>query len=297
MKVVLAGASGLIGTAVASGLRADGHAVLRLVRRAPAGGDEAHWNPGTGEIDLRAMAGSDAVVNLAGENVGAGRWTVGRREALMRSRVDATRTLVNAIERSAQRPRVLVNASAVGFYGDRGDEILTETAAMGRGFLPEVTWAWETHAQRAELCGVRTLRLRFGVVLAREGGALARMVPAFRFGLGGPLGSGRQWMSWVTLTDAVRAIRFCLESAGASGAVNVVAPNPVTNGEFSLSLGRALHRPAFLPVPAWVLRALVGRGMADEALLASTRAQPQALLAGGFIFRHPTLAEAWPGLL
>jgi uncharacterized protein (TIGR01777 family) len=297
MKIVIAGASGLIGQALAAALRERGDQVLRLVRRPAAAADEIQWDPAAGKIDGGRLAGCDAIVNLAGENIAGGRWTARRRERIFRSRVEATRTLVQAIGAMARRPAVLVNASAVGFYGDRGDERLAETSAIGHGFLPEVTLAWETHAEGAKRFGVRTVLARFGVVLATEGGALAKMLPAFRFGLGGPLGNGRQWMSWIALEDAVAALVGAIDRAEWAGAVNVVAPGPVTNAEFTRALGAALRRPAFLPVPAFVLRLLFGQGLADEALLGSTRAEPRVLTAAGFRFRHPELAGALAAIL
>lgn len=297
MKIIIAGASGLVGTALVSALRAEGHTVLRLVRRTARGADEIAWDPARGEIERERVSGVDAIVNLAGENIGAGRWTAARRERILRSRIDATRTLVAAVLGAAVKPAVFVNASAVGFYGNRADEVLTEESSRGSGFLPEVCAAWEGAASRVEQVGVRTVMLRFGVVLAAAGGALAKMLPLFRFGLGGPLGSGRQWMSWISLEDAVGAIRHALRDERCRGAVNVVAPGSVTNAEFTRELARALHRPAFLPAPAWGLRLVLGKPMADEALLASTRAEPRALSRLGYAFRHPTLRVAFQSVL
>ena len=297
MKIVIAGASGLVGTALVAALQRDGHVVHRLVRRAAKAADEIAWDPARGEIDRGRMAGVDAVVNLAGENLGAGRWTQARRGRILRSRIDATRTLVAAMLGVTQRPAVFLSASAVGFYGDRGDDTLTEASGRGRGFLAEVCQAWEGAAQRVEEAGVRTVRLRFGVVLAADGGALAKMLPLFRLGLGGPLGSGRQWMSWVSLEDAIGAIRHALGDDRCRGPVNIVAPGAVTNAEFTRELARALHRPALLPAPAWGLRLVLGRAMADEALLASTRAEPAELSRLGYAFRHPTIGVAFESVL
>lgn len=291
MKIVVAGASGLVGSALVPVLRAAGHDVHRLVRRAATAPDEITWDPAAGTIDDARFAGAEAVVNLAGENVGAGRWTERRREGILRSRVDATRTLVRAIERSPRRAGILINASAVGFYGDTADAEVSESASAGKGFLPEVCVAWEREADVAVALGVRVARLRFGVVLAARGGALAKMLPVFRLGLGGRVGSGRQWMSWVSLDDAVRAIGHALVDPRCTGPVNAVAPEPVTNAEFSRALGRALRRPAIVPVPAWALRAIFGR-MANETLLASQRAVPARLRETGFVFRHPTITAA-----
>lgn len=292
MTIVVAGASGLIGTALVAHLRQAGHDVRRLVRRAVAAPGEFAWDPEAGTLDVRALAGAQAIINLAGENVAGGRWTPARRERIMRSRTDATRTIVAALGGIATRPEVLINASAVGFYGERGDDVMTEASPMGRGFLPEVVWAWETHADSAAGLGVRVVKLRLGVVLARGGGALEKMLPAFRLGVGGKLGSGRQWMSWVALEDVLGAIDHALSNPGLSGPVNLVAPHAVTNAEFTRELGRVLRRPVVLPVPALALRVLFGRGLADEALLGSTRVRPEALLRTGYRFRFPELAGA-----
>ena len=296
MKIVIAGASGLVGTALVPALRAAGHEVYRLVRRAARSSDEIAWSPAEGKMDEVRFSGAEAVINLAGENVGAGRWTARRRELILRSRVDATRALVEAMGRMKRKPAVLLNASAVGFYGDRGAEVLTEASASGRGFLPDVCRVWESGAAAASAIGVRVTWLRFGVVLAAEGGALAKMLPLFRLGLGGRLGSGQQWMNWVGLADAVAAICHALQDTRLVGAVNVVVSESVRNIEFIIKLGRVLRRPVVLPVPAWALRLALGQ-MADEALLASSRAVPERLLKTGFQFRHPTLESALHAVL
>ena len=292
MKIIIAGASGLIGSALVPALRAAGHEVWPLVRRAAQVENEIAWNPATGEIDAARLAGADAIVNLAGENVGAGRWTEARRESILRSRVDATRTLVVSMARLPRKPSVFLSASAIGFYGDRGDEVLTETSAIGHGFLPEVCLAWETHAEGAARAGVRTALLRFGVVLAPGGGALAKMLPLFRLGLGGRLGSGQQWMSWIGLADVVGAVQHALNDDRCAGPMNLVAPGAVTNAEFTTTLARVLRRPAILPAPAWALRLALGRALADEALLASAHATPKRLHEMGYAFRYPTLEAA-----
>ena len=296
MKIVVAGASGLVGNALLPALRASGHEALRLVRRRAAARDEIEWNPSAGTADDPAIAGADAIVNLAGENIGAGSWTARRKEAILRSRVETTRTLVAAIGRMAWPPTVLVNASAVGIYGDGGDTVMTEANEAGRGFLPEVCIAWEREAQAADAMRVRVALLRFGVILAEQGGALAKMLPLFRLGLGGRLGSGRQWMSWVTLDDVVRAIVQALENPACAGPLNVTAPAPVTNAEFTATLARVLRRPAVLPAPAWALRLAFGQ-MADEALLGSSRAVPAGLAATGFEFKHVALEGALRAVL
>lgn len=292
MKIAIAGASGLIGSALVPHLRTGGHEVFRLVRRPPEAADEIGWDPAAGRIEDVRMETVDAIVNLAGENVGAGRWTEPRRDAILRSRIDSTRTLVGALAKRARpEPAVLLNASAVGIYGGRGEEILTEEAPSGRGFLPDVCRAWEAEAQAATRLGVRTVLLRLGVVIAAEDGAMAKMLPIFRLGLGGPLGGGAQWMSWVAIEDAVRAIGHALRDTRCAGPVNVVSPRAVTNAEFARVLGRVLRRPAVLPVPAWALRAMFGQ-MADETVLMSTHAVPARLSALEFQFRHSTLEDA-----
>lgn len=296
MKILIAGASGLIGTALGARLAREGHTVARLVRREPRTPDEIDWDPAARQLDSRRLEGVDAVINLSGENLAAGRWTEERRRRILQSRVDATATLVHAVSAMSRRPSVLLNASAVGFYGDRGEEELTEASSIGRGFLPEVCLAWETHAEGATRAGVRTVLMRFGVVLSAEGGALAKMLPVFRSGLAGRLGSGRQWMSWVALEDVVEAVLHALTEARCSGPMNFVAPNPVTNATFTETLARVLHRPAAVPVPAWTLRLALGE-MADEALLASTRAVPDRLRETGYGFRQPELEGALRSVL
>lgn len=299
MRVAITGSSGLIGTALAAHLAAGGHEVLRLRRgaaSAAAGAGPAAWDPAAGWIAPGALAGCDAVVHLAGASIGEGRWSARRRRELRASRIDATRLLVAHLETLPQRPAVLVCASAVGYYGDRGDAVLDESAAAGSGFLADLVRDWEAEARRAERLGVRVALPRFGVVLARHGGALPRMLLPFRFGLGGRLGSGRQWMPWVTLEDTVRAIAFALAEPALAGAFNVTAPQPVTNAEVTRALGRQLHRPALMPVPRFALRLALGEA-ADELLLSSTRAVPSRLLAAGFAFTHPDLAGALAAVL
>ena len=290
-RILIAGASGMVGRALVPLLETQGHEVVRLVRRRTEEPDTVYWNPATGEVDAAKLGAVDAVVNLAGENVGAGRWTAARRAAILRSRIDTTKTLVTTLAKMARKPAVFVNASAVGFYGERGDEELTEDSAIGLGFLPEVCLVWETHAEGAARAGIRTALVRFGVVLSPTGGALAKLLPLFRAGLGGRVGHGRQWMSWVGLDDAVGAIYHALLEPRCAGPMNVVAPEMITNAGFSATLGSVLHRPAVWPVPAAVLRLVFGE-MADATLLASTRAMPVRLLDTGYAFRHPTLAAA-----
>jgi uncharacterized protein (TIGR01777 family) len=236
------------------------------------------------------------VINLSGENVGAGRWTAARRERILRSRIDATRTLVTTMAKNSRKPAVFVSASAAGFYGDSGDKERTERSPAGHGFLPEVCLAWETHAEGAARSGIRTVLLRFGVVLGSGGGALAKMLPLFRLGLGGPMGTGRQWMSWVALNDAVGSILFALTNASLSGPVNVVAPQPVTNEEFAQTLARVLGKRARLSVATWALHLAFGP-MAHETVLASVRMRPARLQAAGYAFQASTLEPALQQIL
>jgi uncharacterized protein (TIGR01777 family) len=298
MNIVVSGASGLVGSALVPALRSAGHGVSRLVRgRAAQAPDEIAWRPEANEIDVDSLEGTDAIVNLAGENIGQGRWTAARRERILRSRVDATRTLVSAMGRMQRRPEVFVSASAIGYYGNRGEEVVTEESRIGHGFLPEVCLAWETHADGAARQGIRTVVTRFGVILAKEGGALARLLPLFRAGLGGRLGSGQQWMSWISLEDVAGGILHVLRDSCCAGRMNFVAPAAVTNAEFTRALGHALRRPTLLSVPAWALRIAVGSQMANDALLASARAAPQRLSEVGYVFRHPTIASAFEAML
>ena len=294
--VIIAGASGLLGRSLAPFLETQGHRVSRLVRRPARSAEEVSWNPARGELDAGALEGVDAIINLSGENVGGGRWTNVRREAIFKSRVDATRTLVDAMKRMLRKPEVLVSASAVGIYGDRGDESLTERSELGAGFLPDVCRAWESEAARAREIGVRTVILRLGVVLTPAGGVLAKLLPVFKAGLGGLLGGGHQWMSWIAIDDAVNAIHQAIMASSWDGSWNVVSPEPVTNREFTLALALVLRRPARLAVPAWTLRALLGE-MADGTILASGRVYPERLKAAGFDFRQSSLDAALRNVL
>jgi uncharacterized protein (TIGR01777 family) len=290
-RIVIAGASGVVGRALVPFLRTQGHEVVRLVRRSATSADEVYWNPAVGELDLARIGNVDAIINLSGENVGAGRWTAARRDAIMRSRVNATRTLVGAMQRAQSSHPVFISASAVGFYGDRGNEILTEGSGVGGGFLAEVCLAWEKEAEFARRAGVRTVMPRLGVVLTPAGGALAKLLPLFRAGLGGRVGTGDQWMSWVGIDDAIEGIYHALMRPDFEGAMNLSAPMPVTNREFTAVLARVLHRPTLLPVPRLALQAVFGE-MAEGTLLASGRAIPEKLGGSGFRFRHPDLEGA-----
>ncbi len=272
-------------------LEAQGHELLRVLRGA-AEQPEALWDPASGWFREGALEGVDAVIHLAGADIAGKRWSERRKRLLRDSRVDATRLLVDHIGGLTRRPRVLISASAVGYYGDRGDALLTEATTPGDGFLSELCQAWEQESRRAQEFGVRAVQVRTaGSVLARNGGALPRMLPPFRLSLGARLGSGRQWFTWVSLDDEVGAIEHLLHADSIEGAVNVMAPDPVTNADFTRALGRALHRPALLMVPAIALRLLLGE-LADEALLASQRAVPARLLESGYEFAHTDLDGA-----
>ena len=289
MKILVTGASGLVGGALVPCLEAEGHEVARLGRSAPAEGD-VRWDPDAGVLEAGALEGFDGVVHLAGENIASGRWTEARKRRIRESRVNGTRLLAETLARLERRPRVLVSASAIGLYGDRGGEELTEESPAGSGFLSEVCREWEAATEAAEGKGIRVVHARLGIVLSRDGGALAKMLTPFRLGAGGNIGNGRQYMSWITLDDTAAAIGHLLAAEAASGPVNVVAPAPVTNGEFTRNLGRVLRRPTLFPMPGFAARLAFGE-MADALLLASTRVKPARLMASGYAFRHGSLEE------
>jgi uncharacterized protein (TIGR01777 family) len=297
VRVVVTGSTGLIGSALTADLRADGHDVVRLVRRSPTGPDERFWDPGQSLLDPAGLAGAEAVVHLAGAGIGDRRWTKARRRVLVSSRVDSTALLARTLADMAAKPSVFVCASAIGIYGSRGDEVLTEKSALGSDFLADLCRQWEGATAPAAEAGIRTVSVRSGIVLSARGGALGRQLPLFRVGLGGRLGSGEQWTSWVSITDEVRAVRFALDDAAVSGPMNVAAPAPVTNREFTAALGRAVHRPARLVVPPFALRLVFGRDLVDVALLASQRVQPAVLQGAGFAFRHADVASALGAVL
>jgi hypothetical protein len=283
---------------VVTSLSAAGHEVVRLVRRAPVPGEKAvRWDPEKGEVDAAGLEGLDDVVHLAGENIASGRWNAARKAAIRASRVNGTRLLCDALAGLARPPKTLVCASAIGYYGDRGADVLTEESPPGAGFLPDVCREWEAASEPAARKGIRIVVLRIGVVLSPKGGALSRMLPLFRAGLGGVIGSGRQYVSWVALDDLVGIVLHALQSGELRGPVNAVAPNPVTNREFTEALGKALSRPTPLPVPAFALRIAVGREMADALLLASARVVPCRLEETGYRFRFPELPAALRHLL
>ena len=290
---LLSGASGMLGSVLRRELSARGLPVRQLVRRPPVAKGEVRWNPGLEPAlaDTGALEGCDPVVHLSGASIAGRRWTAAYREVLCGSRIESTAALARVLAGLQHRPRTLIVASAIGFYGDKGGDLLDETSPPGNGFLADLCRQWEEAAQPARDAGIRVVQARFGVVLGREGGALRQMLPAFRLGLGGRLGDGHQWMSWVSLDDAVAAILFAVEKPSLSGPINVTSPNPVTNAEFTRALAKKLRRPAPFPIPAPALRIALG-AMADEALLVSTRAIPAKLLAAGFQFRYPRMDEA-----
>src|SRR5713226_4054031 len=301
MKILVAGSSGLVGTALGSALARAGHTVCRLVRPQSAASEGATegfavaWNPATGELG-GAGVGADAVVNLAGASIADGRWSKHRKELLGASRIDTSRALVNALAKMNARPSVLVSASAIGIYGNRGDETLTEGSKPGTDFLAGLAQEWEAEALKAEALGIRVVLARFGIILAREGGALPKMMLPFKFGVGGKLSSGQQWMSWVTLEDVVGILRLAIENASLRGAVNVVSPQPLRNAEFTYVLAKAMHRPALFPAPAFALRLALGE-MADALLLSSQRVAPRAIERLGYQFLHSDLTLALTAVL
>jgi len=311
----MTGATGLVGTALTQSLVGDGHTVCRMVRRetvsrkadspAQAAGPrviDVPWDPeasgGLTFADSQGeIGGADAVVNLAGASIAGTRWTQQGKMVLRSSRVRTTGSLVSALGRLKTVPKVLVSASAIGYYGSRGDEVLTEDSKPGDDFLAKVAVDWEAEAKKAEALGMRVVLARFGIILAKHGGALPQMMRPFRFFVGGKVGSGRQWMSWITLDDVIGIIRYALENASVSGVVNLVAPKPVRNAEFARELGRAMHRPAVFSAPAFALRLALGREMADSMLLASERVEPARLAAAGYTFRHSDLPTTLAAVL
>jgi uncharacterized protein len=293
MKVAVSGAGGLVGSALVTFLATNGHTVRRMTRSQPS---DIAWNSETRTIDTAALEGLDAVVHLAGESIAAGRWTAAKKARIRGSRVNGTRLLAETLASLADPPKALVCASAIGYYGDRADEVLREDASSGTNFLADICREWEAGAQPAVARGIRVVNLRFGVILSANGGALAKMLLPFKMGLGGIIGSGRQYMSWITLDDAIGAIHHVLTTDRLRGPVNATSPQPVTNREFTTALGRVLRRPTIFPMPAFAARFAFGQ-MADELLLASARVEPAKLLASGYTFRQPHLAGALRYLL
>jgi hypothetical protein len=301
MRVIVTGSTGLVGSALVKSLLADGHEVTRLVRggsqgfKAP-GTAAVHWDPERGEIDAKELEAHDAAVHLAGENVGEGRWDEEKKRRILESRVKGTTLLAGALAGLSAKPKVLVSASATGFYGDRGAEILREESASGNDFLSEVCREWEKATLAASQAGIRVVHLRIGVVLTGEGGALKKLLTPFKLGVGGKIGSGSQYMNWITLEDLIGVIRRAVEDENLRGPVNTVAPQQVTNGEFTKALGHALGRPTIFAVPAFAARLAFGE-MADTLLLASTRVEPARLKEIGYQFKHPEIGEALRSVL
>jgi uncharacterized protein (TIGR01777 family) len=296
VDVLVTGSHGLIGSALIPRLRADGHRVARLVRGAPEGGDDVRWDPHAGTIDVVGLEGIDAVVHLAGAGIGDKKWTDDRKQLILRSRTTGTLLLARALARLDRKPSVLLSGSAIGIYGNRGDEELTEGSPLGSGFTAEVCTAWEAATAAAEKAGIRVVHLRTGIVLSAHGGALGRMLAPFKLGLGGRMGSGKQYMSWIAIDDEVGAIRHLL-TADVSGAVNLTAPNPATNAEFTAALGAALHRPTKLPTPMLPLKVLYGGELVESLLLDGQRVLPAALEASGYAFALPELDGALAAVL
>lgn len=290
MRIAVTGASGLIGSALTASLAADGHEVVALVRRAPRGPGEARWDPVAGTVDPAGLAGCEAVVHLAGAPVGARRWTEQRKKLLRDSRVRGTDTIARAVAALDPAPRVLVSGSAIGFYGDTGDTAVDEDGPAGEGFLADLVQAWEAAADPAREAGVRTVHARTGLVVAGHGGAWGPLFPLFRAGIGGRLGNGRQFWSFISLADEVAALRYAVDTPALSGPVNLTAPEPLRNSEITAAMGRVLHRPAVLPVPGFALRAVLGEFAGD--VLGSQRVRPRRLLDAGFSFAHPEIEQA-----
>ena len=295
MKIVISGASGLIGTQLVAKLSSSGHEVVRLVRRSPKSG-EIQWNPKSGILDSAALEGTDAVIHLSGAGIGDKRWTDGYRKEILDSRTATTALLAKTMASLSRKPSVFLSGSAIGIYGARNDEQLTEVSTHGTGFLAEVCEQWEAAAKPAVDAGIRTVYLRTGIVLSPKGGALKKLLPLFKLGVGGKFGSGKQWQSWISIDDEIGAIEHLL-TANVSGAVNLTAPNPVTNAEFTKVLASVLKRPAIVPVPTFAPKILLGGELADALLFTGQRVIPAALNASGYMFKHTTLESAFRSLL
>ena len=291
MKILIGGSHGLVGTALIKSLEAEGHEIFRLVRHAPTSKTEVEWSPDRYSIALARIEGFDAVVNLAGESIAEGRWTDEKKRRIRESRVKGTKLLGDALANLTVRPKTFVCASAIGYYGNRGDELLTETSAPGDDFLAKVCAEWEQATALAAEKGIRVVNARFGVILDNNGGALQKMLPPFRMGVGGRIGSGKQWMSWIALDDVIGGIKFALANESVRGPVNFVSPNPVTNAEFTKTLGKVLSRPTIFPIPGFAIKLMFGE-MGEALLLGGQRVAPVRLVGGGFEFRYPQLQAA-----
>jgi uncharacterized protein len=294
MRVVVTGASGLIGSALVSSLEAEGHEVIRLVRRPPRDPHERHWDPNA-EPDPALVEGADAVVHLAAETI-SGWWTEKKKERILNTRVRGTENIARAIAMADRKPRVFVSASGIGYYGHRKDEVVTEASSGGNGFLADLARQWEAMTKPAVEAGVRVVLLRLGVVLSMRGGALPQMLPPFKIGLGGKVGNGKQFWPWITLDDVIGVIRFAIENESLGGPINVCSPQQTTNKEFTKALGRALRKPTFFPLPSVVVTLTLGE-MGQDALLTSTRARPEKLEQSGYSFKHPRIEEALSAVL
>ena len=297
MRVLVSGSSGLIGSALVTRLRAEGHDVVRLVRRAPSGPDEVRWDPSAGTLDAAALGAVDGIVHLAGEGLGEKRWTPEQKQKIRSSRIDGTRLLAETAAALDPKPSVFVCGSAVGYYGLRGDEVLTEASTPGTGFLAELVVDWEAAAQPVVDAGVRTVFLRTGIIIAPKGGALGRLLPFLKLGIGGKLGRGDQWWSWITLEDEVRLIVHALTSPALSGPVNATAPQPATNEDIVKTAGRVLGRPTVLPVPKFALSLVMGGELTEQMILAGQRALPKVAEASGFTFSHPDVESGLRAML
>jgi uncharacterized protein (TIGR01777 family) len=291
MKILISGSHGLVGAALIKSLEPDGHEIFILVRHAPNSRSEIEWSPDRYSIALARIEGFDAVVHLAGESIAEGRWSDEKKKRIRESRVKGTRLLGDALANLAHPPKSLISASAIGYYGNRGDEVLTEHSAPGDGFLPEVCVEWEKATALATEKGIRVANTRFGIVLDAHGGALKKMLPPFRMGIGGRIGSGKQWMSWIALDDVIGGIKFALSNETLRGPINFVAPNPVTNSEFTKTLGKALSRPTLFPIPAFGVRLVFGE-MGDALLLSGSRVEPASLTKAGYQFQYPKLEDS-----
>jgi uncharacterized protein (TIGR01777 family) len=297
MKILVSGSHGLVGRALIKSVTAYGIEVSRLVRQKPTGAiGEIEWHPDEGVLDAKQLEGLDAVVHLAGESIASGRWSDDKKRAIRESRVKGTQLLSRSLAQLSQPPATFISASAIGYYGNRGNELLTEESAPGTDFLASVCMEWEKSTAAAAEKGIRTVNTRFGIILDASGGALEKMLTPFRMGIGGRVGNGKQWMSWISLDDVVAGLRFVLDNSSASGPVNFVAPNPVTNAEFTKALGRALSRPTFFPIPKIGVQLAFGE-MADALLLSSQRVEPRVLKESGYRFQLPTLRDALSHIL
>jgi uncharacterized protein (TIGR01777 family) len=291
MKILISGSHGLVGEALIKSLEPEGHEIFRLVRHYPGSSSEIEWSPDRYSIALSLIEGFDAVVHLAGESIAEGRWTEEKKRRIRESRVKGTKLLSDALANLTDPPKTLISASAIGYYGDRGDELLTETSPPGNDFLSQVCVEWEQATLHATQMGIRVVNARFGIILAKNGGALKKMLPPFRMGLGGRIGSGKQWMSWIALNDVVGGIKLALTNDSLKGPANFVAPNPVRNAEFTKTLGKALSRPTLFPIPAFGVRLAFGE-MADALLLSSQRGEPTKLQDHQYPFSYPQLEPA-----